>query len=130
MGSYVVSESVLKQVLVTLYRRVVSKQEKTVIDLKRIKFHGFDRGMEQDVPQVVDKTVIPHKVQYASYILRMEKLGYIERKDMEFNFTEQGFLYASELAHPIKTAVNKYWQFFVGTTIALMALVVAIMQLK
>ena len=129
LKSYVVSEKVLKKVMLTLYHRVVEQESGGVLDLNRYKFHAFDRDMEVQVPDVVDRQGAMPKVNYAAYVMRMDELGYITRDGMNFVFTDSGFLEASKLAYPVRGWFKTNWLGLSGLAIGIAALVVAIKQL-
>ncbi|MEZ8816853.1 hypothetical protein AB6E02_15530 [Vibrio cyclitrophicus] len=129
LKSYVVSEKVLKKVMITLYHRVAEQESGGVLDLNRYKFHAFDRDIEVQVPEVVDRQRATPKVNYAAYIIRMDELGYIKRDGMSFAFTDSGFLSASKLAYPVRALFKAHWLGLSGLAIGIAALVVAIKQL-
>jgi len=129
LKSYVVSEKVLKKVMLTLYRRIIEQDSSEVLDLNRYKFHAFDRNMEVQVPEVVDRQIVIPKVNYAAYVMRMDELGYIKRDGMTFVFTDSGFLKASKLAYPVRAWFKTHWLGLSGLVIGIAALIVAIMQL-
>ncbi|GIB06135.1 hypothetical protein VCSRO9_3530 [Vibrio cholerae] len=129
LKSYVVSEKVLKKVMLTLYHRVIEQENGGVLDLNSHTFHAFDRDMEVQVPEVVDRQRSIPKVNYAAYVMRMDELGYIKRDGMSFVFTDSGFLAASKLAYPVRLWFKTHWLGLSGLVIGIAALVFAIKQL-
>ena len=119
----------MKKVMLTLYHRIVEQENGGVLDLNRYKFNAFDRDMEVQVPEVVDRQRSIPKVNYAAYVMRMDELGYIKRDGMSFVFTDSGFLAASKLAYPVRVWFKTYWLELSGLAVGIAALVVAIKQL-